>query len=195
MRLKNLACLIVAVLCVASSTALADMLTNAQNFLAWQGTTIPAGWNVRWGGDTAGGAAGEAKPNDPGNLAAGGEIVINPQGIKRLAPSLTGDVTQFGGVIVTVLYHEIQHANGSFGAGICDEIPLHKQTAEQACNLVCLILSELPGANVNPLCNFSKDTRTRYNVGVSSAGGAPAAWASHCPGSFPGLIPSCPCCP
>lgn len=174
----------------------ADMLTNAQSFLAWQGVSVPSGYTVRWGTDTATGAPGQVKMNDPSNPSAGGVIVINPEGIKALAPSLTGDVTQFGGVIVNVLYHEIRHANGSFGSDVCSEIRLQNQTAVQGRNLVCLILSEIPAANVNPLCSWHKDAQKHYNVGVATPGGAPTAWSkAGCPGTFPGLIPNCPCCP
>jgi len=124
-------------------------------------------------------------------------IVINPEGIRTISPSQTGDVTQYGGVLVTVLYHEIQHANGSYGSDMCSEIRLQHHTATHSCNLVCNILDVVPAANVTPLCKFYKDTQNRYNNGVSTPGGAAAAWnKASCPaGGFPGPIPNCPCCP
>jgi hypothetical protein len=122
--------------------------------------------------------------------------VINPAGIKTMCPSLSGDVTQYGGVLVVVLYHEIKHADGSYDSSICQEIAAQYHVAQQACNLVCYIIGELPGANVSPLCAMYRDTQNRYNHGVATPGGAPAAFAAAgCSGTFPGTVPDCPCCP
>ncbi len=177
-------------------TGRADMLDNAQNYLSAVGVPVPAGFTVRWGSDTAGGASGEVKPNNPNDMSQGGVIVINPEGIKVMAPSLSGDVTQFGGILVVTLYHELKHADGSYGSDICSEIRLQNHAAQKACELVLHILGEIPTANVTPLCTHYRDVQKRYNLGVTTPGGAAGAWAAAgCSGSFPGAIPSCAGCP
>lgn len=176
--------------------AFADMLDNAQNYLAYLGFPVPSGYTVRWGTDTASGAPGEVKPNDPGDMSQGGVIVINPEGIKALSPNLSGDVSQLGGVLVVVLYHEIRHAEGAYGNDPCSEVLLQREVFEEHCILVCSILDEVPSADVSPLCTLYEDAQERFNEGVVVPGGASTVWSrSDCPGPYPGDIEDCSCCP
>ncbi|MEW6073499.1 MAG: hypothetical protein AB1726_13025 [Planctomycetota bacterium] len=174
----------------------ADMLDNAKEFLATCGHPVPPGYAVEWGTKTSNDAAGETIPDDPDHPDQGGTIVINPVGIQKLSPHLTGDVTQYGGILVTILYHEYQHANGNHAGGSCDEIRLQKDTAHAQCVFICYILNVLPGANVTPICTMYNDVRDSYNDGRYTEGGASTVWEqAGCTGDYPGDIPECECCP
>lgn len=151
-------------------------------------------YTVQWG-DT-GGNAGSTNPNT-------GEINVNADGIRASSPGLEdlgGDPTQYGGILVVVLYHEYKHADGSFthtsDAGrACDEVQLVHQVAAKNCELIELICHEIPGANVKAICTFYSDVQDGYNNGTDGGGGASTANAKNgCSGSYPGDIPDCTAC-
>ncbi|MDP6761878.1 MAG: hypothetical protein QF903_00555 [Planctomycetota bacterium] len=161
------------------------------DFLAAVGVPTPPGYTVQWG--PTGGAAGSTNPK-------AGEINVNADGIRSLSPNLEGDPTDFGGILVVVLYHEYKHADGSFtntseAGRACDHVQQVHQVAAKNCELIQLICQEIPGADVKPICTFYSDVQDGYNNGSDGGGGASAAHAKYgCSDPYPGDIPDCPAC-
>lgn len=176
---------------LATTIARADMLDNAIAYIEGSGVAIPPGWTIQEG--SASGAPGEAIPDGTG----GGVIEINPDGINAAYPSIDGNAGQYGGVLVVVILHELEHAK-DLAAGdyeyTCNEVSIQHATASSHCWLVCHILDVIPAADVSPLCAMYADMMNSYNNGVNSPGGASTVAAQNgC--SYPGDIGSCECCP
>jgi len=176
---------------LAQAAAAQDKLQAAVSFLAANGYPTPPGYTVQWG--PTGGAAGSTNPQN-------GEINVNADGILALSPSLEGDPSQFGGVLVVIMLHEYGHADGTYvktsvAGRACDHVQQVHEVAARNCQLVWLICDAIPGANVKPLCTFYSDVQDRYNNGADGNGGASAAHEQYgCTEPYPGDIPDCPAC-
>jgi len=102
--------------------------------------------------------------------------------------------------LVVVLYHEYQHANGSFGAdpttpaGMCQEIELQHQVAQKHCDFIEAICQETPGSDVSPLCTLYADNQDCFNNGCTGDGAEAESNELGCAGGYPGDIPDCPAC-
>lgn len=177
-------------LCLLASTAQADTLQAAVEFLDNAGIPVPPGYTVQYG-PTTGDAPGEVNPD-------AGTINVNPDGVQAFTPGVSGDPTEWGGILVIVLLHEYEHCGQNYtGNGYaCHEIQIQFDTASSHDWLICHILDLIPNADVSPLCSFYEFTRNSFNNGVNTPGGASTVFSNlGCPGSYPGDIPESECCP